>query len=86
MTTAWTARPHVVFWPAPCPCFAVGCPVCNKVVLLALGSSGALTWFAPVQPLLAVLSIAGLAWALRVRLTNQRACRAQPARSAIPRP
>lgn len=55
--------------------FAVGCPVCNKVVLLALGSSGALTWFAPLQPLLALLSIAGLAWALKVRLANQRSCR-----------
>lgn len=54
--------------------FAVGCPVCNKVVLLALGSSGALTWFAPLQPLLALLSIAGLGWALRVRLTSRRAC------------
>lgn len=27
--------------------FAVGCPVCNKLVLLALGYSGAMTWFAP---------------------------------------
>ena len=34
--------------------FAVGCPVCNKLVLLALGSSGALTWFAPAQPVLAL--------------------------------
>ena len=33
--------------------FAVGCPVCNKIVLLALGASGALQWFAPIQPLLA---------------------------------
>src|SRR5699024_932277 len=30
--------------------FAVGCPVCNKIALLALGYSGALTWFAPAQP------------------------------------
>jgi hypothetical protein len=29
--------------------FAVGCPICNKVVVIALGTSGALTWFAPVQ-------------------------------------
>ena len=35
--------------------FAVGCPVCNKVVLLALGASGAMTWFAPFQPVLALL-------------------------------
>ena len=54
--------------------FAVGCPVCNKLVLLALGSSGAMTWFAPAQPLLAALSIVGLAWALRARWQNSAAC------------
>lgn len=37
---------------------AVGCPVCNKLVVLVLGSSGALSYFAPLQPL---LGIAGLA-------------------------
>ncbi|MEZ5295782.1 MAG: hypothetical protein R2697_05770 [Ilumatobacteraceae bacterium] len=41
--------------------FAVGCPTCNKVVLLALGTTGALDWFAPAQPILAVLSIVLLA-------------------------
>lgn len=54
--------------------FAVGCPVCNKLVLVALGSSGAMTWFAPAQPLLAVASIAGLAWALRSRWRGRSAC------------
>jgi uncharacterized membrane protein (DUF485 family) len=49
--------------------FAVGCPVCNKVVLLALGTSGALTYFEPVQPLLSVGAIALLGWALARRLT-----------------
>ena len=44
--------------------FAVGCPVCNKLVLLALGASGAVSWFAPVQPVLAVASVALMAWAL----------------------
>ena len=29
---------------------AVGCPVCNKIALLALGYAGAIRWFAPVQP------------------------------------
>ena len=32
--------------------FAVGCPVCNKLVLLALGTSGAMQYFEPIQPLL----------------------------------
>ena len=54
--------------------FAVGCPVCNKVVLLALGSSGAMQWFAPVQPMLAIGAAAALAWALHTRLAGERAC------------
>ena len=55
--------------------FAVGCPVCNKLVLLALGATGAVTWFAPLQPLLAVASIVLMAVALRVRIRNDRVCR-----------
>ena len=54
--------------------FAVGCPVCNKVALLALGSAGAVTWFQPVQPVLQVLAIGLLGWALHRRLANERAC------------
>lgn len=54
--------------------FAVGCPVCNKLVLLALGASGAMTWFAPVQPFLAVASVVLMAVALRIRLKNQVSC------------
>lgn len=54
--------------------FAVGCPVCNKFALLALGYSGAITWFAPIQPFLAVgalvLSTSALIW----RLRGQVAC------------
>lgn len=54
---------------------AVGCPVCNKLVLLALGATGAVTWFAPVQPFLAVASVLAMAVALRIRLRNERSCR-----------
>lgn len=54
--------------------FAVGCPVCNKLVLLALGTSGAMTWFAPVQPFLAVASVVVMAWALRIRLRGMTSC------------
>ena len=55
--------------------FAVGCPVCNKLVLLALGATGAVTWFAPVQPFLAVASVVLMVIALRIRLRNERSCR-----------
>jgi hypothetical protein len=54
--------------------FAVGCPVCNKVVLLALGYTGALTWFQPLQPLLQAVAIGLLAWALLARLRGARLC------------
>jgi hypothetical protein len=55
--------------------FAVGCPTCNKLVVVALGSTGALDWFAPAQPVLAVVSLVLLAWALRARLRGQVVCR-----------
>ena len=55
--------------------FAVGCPVCNKLVIVALGTTGARQWFEPVQPLLAVASIVLLAWALRARLRTADSCR-----------
>ncbi len=54
--------------------FAVGCPVCNKLVLIALGTTGAVQWFAPIQPILAVAAIALLIWALRRRLKGEIAC------------
>jgi hypothetical protein len=54
--------------------FAVGCPVCNKVVVIALGTTGALRWFEPIQPVLAVVSLGLLAVALRSRLRGQLAC------------
>ena len=54
--------------------FAVGCPVCNKLVVVAIGTSGALSWFAPLQPVLAVASMALLAVALRTRLRNGTTC------------
>ncbi|WP_017607322.1 hypothetical protein [Nocardiopsis xinjiangensis] len=55
--------------------FAIGCPTCNTLVLMALGTSGALSWFAPLQPLLAVAGLALLALALRARLRTAAACR-----------
>ena len=54
--------------------FAVGCPVCNKLALLALGYSGALTWFAPFQPVLAAAAILLTGGALIFRLRGQVSC------------
>ena len=50
---------------------AIGCPVCNKIALVLLGTSGALSLYAPIQPLIGVASLAllagTLAWRLRLR-------------------
>jgi hypothetical protein len=55
--------------------FAIGCPTCNKLVLLALGTSGAITWFEPIQPVLSLAGIVLLGWALNRRLSGEVACR-----------
>lgn len=47
---------------------AVGCPVCNQAVVALIGTSGALSWWAPVQPLVGLLAIALLVHTLRRRL------------------
>jgi len=51
--------------------FAIGCPICNKIALLLLGTSGALNLFAPIQPFLGVASVtllvATLAWRISLR-------------------
>ncbi|PZS03623.1 MAG: hypothetical protein DLM56_08580 [Pseudonocardiales bacterium] len=57
---------------------AVGCPICNKVVVALLGVSGALTVWAPVQRLLGAVSLVLLLWALHRRLAGERACAARP--------
>lgn len=62
--------------------FAVGCPICNKLVVLAIGASGALSYFAPVQPILAVASLGLLAEALRRRLRVLRICPVGPANAS----
>ena len=55
--------------------FAVGCPICNKLVVAAIGVSGALNWFAPIQPVLALASLALLGYALWARRRTAVACR-----------
>lgn len=58
---------------------AVGCPVCNKAALLLLGTSGALSYWAPLQPAVAVLSLILLAEAALRRLSTEAACPVPPA-------
>ncbi len=53
---------------------AIGCPVCNKLALLLLGTSGALSIWAPIQPVLGAVSLALLTatvvWRLRLRASG----------------
>jgi hypothetical protein len=46
---------------------AVGCPTCNKLVVLLLGTAGALTFFAPIQLYIGIASVLLLGWTLLLR-------------------
>ena len=46
---------------------AVGCPICNKLVIVLLGISGALAYFEPVQLYLGIGSVIFLVWTLLLR-------------------
>lgn len=54
--------------------FAVGCPVCNKIALLAFGYSGAITYFAPIQPIFGSAALLLTGAALIWRLKGQVMC------------
>lgn len=49
---------------------AVGCPVCNQLVVVLLGTSGALSWWAPAQPFVGAAAIGLVLWALSKRLNT----------------
>ena len=55
---------------------AIGCPICNKIALLLLGTSGALSIYAPIQPVIGAVSLALLAGTIvwRFRLRVRGAC------------
>jgi hypothetical protein len=56
--------------------FAVSCPLCNKIVVGLLGTSGALGTFEPLQPALgaAAIAVSCAALAVRVRAIRRGAC------------
>jgi len=51
---------------------AVGCPVCNQAVVALVGTSGALSWWSPVQPVVGLTAIALLVHTLHRRLDTYR--------------
>ena len=48
--------------------FSVGCPICNKLVVLLLGVAGAMTIFNPLRPFLGIASIVLLSVTLFLRV------------------
>src|SRR5699024_10430784 len=62
---------------------AVGCPVWNTIALLALGDACAVTWLAPIHPVLAISAPILPRLALPRRLPAQSSC---PLPSAAPTP
>lgn len=66
--------------------FSVGCPVCNKLVVLALGVSGAMSIFDPLRPFLGIAAILTLGLTLYLRLRSLRYGCALPANDASAAP
>ena len=44
--------------------FSFGCAICNKILVLLLGITGVVVYFMPIQPILGVVSIILLAYAV----------------------
>lgn len=64
------AQDRTTVWGGFVSFLAVGCPVCNQAVVALIGTSGALSWWAPVQPLVGLLAVGLLLYTLRKRLRS----------------
>lgn len=62
------AQERTTVWGGFASFLAVGCPVCNQAVVGLVGTSGALGWWAPVQPVVGAVAIGLLVFTLRKRL------------------
>jgi hypothetical protein len=62
------AQERTTIWGGFVTFLAVGCPVCNQAVVALVGTSGALSWWAPVQPVVGLLAVGLLVYTLRRRL------------------
>lgn len=50
--------------------FSFGCAICNHLLIFVFGISGVLTYFAPLQPILGVISIIVLIFAISKQYDN----------------
>ena len=62
------AQDRTTVWGGFVSFLAVGCPVCNQAVVALIGTSGALSWWAPVQPVVGLVAVGLLLFTLRKRL------------------
>ena len=62
------AQDRTTVWGGFVSFLAVGCPVCNQAVVALVGTSGALSWWAPVQPVVGLVAVGLLLYTLRTRL------------------
>lgn len=53
---------------------AIGCPICNKLVVALVGTSGALSWFAPLQPIIGTAGLGLALWALVIQTRPRSTC------------
>ena len=53
---------------------AIGCPICNKIVVALIGVSGALTYWAPLQPVIGAVAVGLLAATLGLQFRGRAAC------------
>ncbi len=69
---------------------AIGCPICNKVIVAVLGVSGALNVFAPLQPMIGAASVAllgaTLVWRLRMRARGCTRCATEAGPASLAKP
>lgn len=54
--------------------FAVGCPICNKLIVALIGVGGAASYWAPLQPILGVLNVGLLGTGLALRVSGGVVC------------
>ncbi|MBI2971812.1 MAG: hypothetical protein HYY37_05325 [Candidatus Aenigmarchaeota archaeon] len=51
--------------------FSFGCAICNKILILLLGVTGVVTYFMPLQPVLGVISLILLSYAVYKQSKNR---------------
>ena len=54
--------------------FAVGCPICNKLLVVLLGATAVMTYFEPIRIWLGFFSVGVIGAALWFKIKNVKSC------------